>query len=431
MQSDRWVYFKSTPLYAVVTLLVLLSIAGTSFAYDYPIDDPYLATIVGTPKAYRAQLPSNIPHKIRKLKPLHNRDIPDVLWPFETLRYSVVRQKGPAPLIFIIAGTGATHQSQYNMVLMRAFYQAGFHVVGLTSPTHPNFIVTASSSGVPGHLQRDAQDLYLVMQRIWDRLKTQLEVHTFHLSGYSLGGTQAAFVAQLDYKQHVFNFSKVLIINPALTLYSSISKLDRMMENIPGGLDNFHVFFDEVIRRLTDAYQRSDRVDFDEDLIYRVFQKEPPSDEALAALVGITFRIASTDMIATSDILTNFGFIKPANVELTSTDSRQTYLRVGLRVGFTDYFHEYFYPYYQSLTPSLTRESLSALLSLRHIKSYLRAASHIGVVHNQDDIILVSGEIDFFTTVFGNRAKIYPTGGHLGNLQHRDTLSHIVEFFQK
>ena len=430
MENARRVCLRRQYVFSIAVVLAVGALFGAAEAYDYPIDDPYLATVLGTPKDYRAPLPKKIPHKIRKLKRLQSREVPDVLRPFKTLRYSLVRQKGEAPLIFIIAGTGATHHSQKNMVLMRAFYQAGFHVVGLTSPTHSNFVVAASSTGVPGHLQYDAQDLYRVMQHIWDALKTKIKVREFHLSGYSLGGTQAAFVAQLDEVQRVFNFNKVLMINPSLTLYSSVSKLDRMLENIPGGLDNFNVFFAEVRRRLMDAYKESDRVDIDEEFIYQAFQQDPPSGEALAALIGIAFRLSSTDMIATSDILTNFGFIKPANVTFRLTDSLDHYHKTGLRVGFTDYYHEFFYPYYQARDPSLTRESLSASMSLRSIESYLRAASHVGVVHNRDDVILTTGEIDFFLDVFGSRAKLYPTGGHLGNLQHRDTLAYIVEFFQ-
>jgi len=59
------------------------------------------------------------------------RDIPDVLWYDEALRYLFVAQDGPAPLIFVIAGTGASYNSPKMIMLQRAFYQTGFHVVSL------------------------------------------------------------------------------------------------------------------------------------------------------------------------------------------------------------------------------------------------------------------------------------------------------------
>jgi hypothetical protein len=89
------------------------------------------------------------------------------------------------------------------------------------------------------------------------------------------------------------------------------------------------------------------------------------------------------------------------------------------------------FPYFQKWDSSLTRESLVDLMSLRSIEGYLRTAENVGVVHNQDDIILSTGEIDFFPEVFGSRAMIYPKGGHMGNLQQRETLSYIVEYFKK
>ncbi len=79
-----------------------------------------------------------------------DREVPGALWNFTDLRYSYLQQKGSAPLIFLIAGTGASFQSAKMKGMQKAFYQAGFHVISLSSPTHPNFIVAASTSGVPG-----------------------------------------------------------------------------------------------------------------------------------------------------------------------------------------------------------------------------------------------------------------------------------------
>ena len=81
---------------------------------------------------------------------------------------------------------------------MKALYQAGFHVITLPSPTHPNFIISASQSSIPGDLTEDAADLYRAMETAWNEVKGDIEVSSFYLGGYSLGATQAAFVAKLD-----------------------------------------------------------------------------------------------------------------------------------------------------------------------------------------------------------------------------------------
>ena len=42
-------------------------------------------------------------------------------------------------------------------------------------------------------LAEDAEDLYRVMERIWDTLENKIEVTHFYVTGYSLGGFNAAF----------------------------------------------------------------------------------------------------------------------------------------------------------------------------------------------------------------------------------------------
>jgi hypothetical protein len=70
-------------------------------------------------------------------------------------------------------------------------------------------------------------------------------------------------------------------------------------------------------------------------------------------------------------------------------------------------------------------------MSLEHIADYLRGADKIEVMHNANDLILAPGEIDFFPRVFGARAKIYPKGGHCGNMDYPDNVAHMVNVFKQ
>ena len=127
-----------------LTLLTAAGAAGaTDETYEYPLRDPYVATVVGTPQRFKAVLPEKIPLKQARLTVFEERETPEALWHEEGLRYSYALQKGAAPLVFLIAGTGGSHDSGKNQIMARAFYQAGFHVVGLSSPTFANFIVSA------------------------------------------------------------------------------------------------------------------------------------------------------------------------------------------------------------------------------------------------------------------------------------------------
>ena len=48
--------------------------------YDYPFTNPLAATVVGTPKAYKADLPQDIPVEMWELEVFPDREIPDLLW---------------------------------------------------------------------------------------------------------------------------------------------------------------------------------------------------------------------------------------------------------------------------------------------------------------------------------------------------------------
>ena len=312
--------------------------------------------------------------------------------------------------------------------MARAFYQAGFHVVSISSPTYPNFVISASKTGVPGHAEHDAEDLYRVMEAIWAKLDDKIEVSSFNLTGYSLGAFNSAFVAKLDEERQSFNFERVLMINPPVSLYNSISLLDRMSENIPGGPDNFDKFFNKLLAAFTQIYKQSDDA-IGEDFLYKAYEALDLKDEQLAALIGVSFRLSSASMVFVADVMSDSGYAKPKGLELGRYDDLTPYRQVLSRTGFTDYYHELFFPYYRAETPDVSRDDFIDSVSLEGIADYLRGATKISVMHNADDVILEPGEIDFFPEVFGDRATIYPHGGHCGNMNYRDNVAHMLSTF--
>jgi hypothetical protein len=50
-------------------------------------------------------------------------------------------------------------------------------------------------------------------------------------------------------------------------------------------------------------------------------------------------------------------------------------------------------------------------------------------MHNADDFLLTKGELEYLKELFGERAEIYPRGGHCGNMAYRDNIAHLIEFF--
>ena len=399
--------------------------------YDYSLDSPFASTVVGTPVAMRADLPRGYPKRELKLQVFPTRPVPEIFWYAERLRVTAALQDGPAPLVFSIGGTGADDQSQTMRVIEALLYGHGFHVISIASPTHPNFVIGGSLTSVPGRVDEDVTDLYRVMRLAYEELAPEIQVTDFHLTGYSLGGWHAAFLTAFDEDQKGFDFKRVLLINPPESLYESISILDRMLEeSIPGGMEGVNEFFQEAFESFSKLYTQTEFVEFDEDFLYQAYGQLNPGDEKLGALIGLAFRFSANSMIFAADVMQGGGYIVPSNAVLTRSTSLTPFFKTGARTGFVDYLDKFYGPFFLARNPEITQEDLVAEASLKRISDYLSANRKIGLIHNRDDLILGPDDIEFFEETFGERALIFPNGGHMGNLQHRFVMAAIADFFQ-
>lgn len=394
--------------------------------YGFPLTNPYAATIIGTPESDRADLPE-LPTREVELTIFPEREVPTIFWYNKRLKVGVALQKERrAPLVFVIAGTGAGHSTPTGVLLQKILYAAGFHVISVPSPTHPNFITAASTSQVPGYTESDVEDLYRAMALAYASVASDIEADAIYLSGYSLGAFHSAFLSQLDREQQVFKFKKVLMLNPPVSLYRSSLKLDQMLEaNIPGGMDHMDAFMEEVFQAFAEVYGDSPvNVTFGGEFLYEVYKRRNPADAKMRALIGAAFRLSAADMAFVSDVSTQAGYVVPKGSHLRIIDPLADYFKVLNRLGFDPYVNGLFFPYYHRKTGKSKTEIMEKQ-SLRAIGDYLRSAKNIYLLHNEDDIIMEDGDIDYLKALFGKRALIYPYGGHCGNINYSQTVQDI------
>ncbi|MDD2853847.1 MAG: alpha/beta hydrolase, partial [Desulfuromonadaceae bacterium] len=403
-------------IWLFVASLILMPVASYAAedTYGYPIPGSYEATILGTPTELTPEFPLNIPVRQLVLDVIPGRKRPPIFFYDEGLRCTFAYQKQKAPLVFLIAGAGAGDRASKLMTMMKAFYQAGFHVIILPSPSHANFIISASQSRIPGDLTEDAADLYLAMETAWKQVAGGIEVSSFNMCGYSLGATQAAFVAKLDEERKVFNFRKVLMINPSVNLYSSSMRIEELLKGIPGGPKKQGIFFNKMLSKFSEFYRYGNFVAINDDFLYSIYTERLFSREETAGLIGLTFRINLAGMIFASDVMTNSGYVVPKNRVLSATDSLSDYFLVSSHLSFFDYFNEYLFPYFQSQRPGLTKQAYIDSLSLRNIEEYLKSSDKFRVMTNANDFIVTGAQLTYLQQLFGERTKIYPRGGHLG-----------------
>ncbi|MCQ4323356.1 serine/threonine protein kinase [Stutzerimonas stutzeri] len=428
------------PLLLCLTALLALVIAPAHAAdlsaaeYGFPLANPFEATIATTPPTLRAPLPRDedidqADYSLR-LRPEREFTLPDSFWPVKRLRYRLARQNGPAPLIFIISGTGAHYSNGKTESLKRLFYGAGYHVVQLSSPTSFDFMAAASRYATPGLSSDDAQDLYWVMQAIRAQ-HPRLAVTEFHLTGYSLGALNAAFVSQLDETRRSFNFKKVLLINPPVNLYTSVSNLDKLVQTRVEGIDDNTTFYEVVLEKLTRYYQQKGYIDLDEAMLYD-FQQSPQklNDEQMAMLIGSVFRFSVADITFTSDLINQRGLIVPQDYPINEGTRLEPFFKRALLCNFDCYITEQLIPMWRAQYDGGSLAQLVQQVSLYALEDYLRQSPKIAVMHNADDVILGPGDIGFLRRTLGERLTLYPRGGHCGNLEYRVNAKHMLEFFR-
>jgi pimeloyl-ACP methyl ester carboxylesterase len=417
-------------LFIVCFMLLPVVCLATDDGYGYPIQGSHEATILGTPADLIPEFPAKLPIRQLVLDILPDRHKPPIFFYDQGLRCTFAYQNKKAPLVFLIGGAGASDRTAKLLTMMKALHQAGFHVITLPSPTSSNFIVSASRSSVPGDLTEDAADLYRAMDVAWKQVQGDIEVSSFHLCGYSLGGSQAAFVAKLDEQRRVFNFRKVLMINPAVSLYSSATRIEELMKQIPGGSKKQGVFVNRMLSKFSQFYRYGNFVTVNDDFLYAIYTERLFSVDETAGLIGISYRIGLAGMIFSSDVMTNSGYVVPKNRVLHPTDSLFDYFLVSTHLSFFDYFNEQFYPHFKKQRPGLTRQELIESQGLRSIEEYLKSSAKFGVITNENDFILTKAELDYLRQLFGSRARVYPRGGHLGNLEYKENLDWMVAFFK-
>jgi hypothetical protein len=402
--------------------------------YGYPLDNPFEATIASTPPELRPELPSDddidqADYDL-KLRPEREFELPDNFWPVKKLRYRLAEQDGRAPLIFIISGTGASYASGKTEELKRLFYGAGYHVVQLSSPTSYDFMSAASRTATPGLSRQDAEDLYRVMMAVRAQ-HPKLDVSEYHLTGYSLGALNAAFVSELDERLRSFNFKRVLLLNPPVNLYTSVTNLDRLVQTKVAGIDNSTTYFELVLSKLTRYFEEQGHIDLNDALLYDFQQSgQKLSNEQLAMLIGSSFRFSVSDMAFTADLINRRGLITPPHYPIKEGTSLTPFFKRALQCDFDCYIVEQLMPYWREKHDGGSLPQLVNEVSLYALESYLKKSPKVAVMHNADDLILGPGDIGFLRRTFGERLTLYPRGGHCGNLNYRVNSDAMLEFFR-
>ena len=417
-------------LLSKIVLFIILSL--TAFSYNFPIDDPYSATIIGSATMMTPGVSENIPLKVYEIQIKDKKDIPDVFWYASKFKFSFSKQKNKkAPLIFVLAGTGSDYNTTRVKFMQRIFHDAGYHTIAISSQMSQQFMISASSNSVPGLLLEDNKDIYKAMRLAYNKIKDQVEVTDFYIMGYSLGGSNAAVLSYIDEKEKVFNFKRVFMVNPPVDLYNSAVKLDKYLDNYTGGKTKgieklLNTTLAKVKGGLTSEY-----ANIGADTIYNIVKGDILSDAEKEAYIGLAFRLASTDLNFISDFMTR-SYVYTKNPEkVNKYTNMKEYLKAVNFATFEDYVNKIGFPYYKKHNKDYSIEDLKREASLKVIEDYLRTSPKIAAVTNADELILNEKDFAFLKDVFKDRLVIYPKGGHCGNMFYKENVDVMLKFLNE
>ena len=417
-------------LLSKIVLFIILSL--TAFSYNFPIDDPYSATIIGSATMMTPGVSENIPLKVYEIQIKNKKEIPDVFWYASKFKFSFSKQKNKkAPLIFVLAGTGSDYNTTRVKFMQRIFHDAGYHTIAISSQMSQQFMISASSNSVPGLLLEDNKDIYKAMKLAYNKIKDQVEVTDFYIMGYSLGGSNAAVLSYIDEKEKVFNFKRVFMVNPPVDLYNSAVKLDKYLDNYTGGKTKgieklLNTTLAKVKGGLTSEY-----ANIGADTIYNIVKGDILSDAEKEAYIGLAFRLASTDLNFISDFMTR-SYVYTKNPEkVNKYTNMKEYLKAVNFATFEDYVNKIGFPYYKKHNKDYSIEALKREASLKVIEDYLRTSPKIAAVTNADELILNEKDFAFLKDVFKDRLVIYPKGGHCGNMFYKENVDVMLKFLNE
>jgi hypothetical protein len=386
------------------------------------------STVFGTPPKDMAPMPTRVPLSEINIAFRWARPVPDVFWFDRKLRVWFSPQDKPAPLAIVISGTGSDGNTSKLSVLRGALYGAGYHVLTMPSPTFPGFIVSTSSTGVAGDLMQDGQDLYAAMQQIIAHLPRKVKITDIDVIGYSLGGANAAIVKSIDAKMGKLKIHRAVMINPPVSLFASVGRLDKLFAiSIGSDDDAVERLYRRLYAELANVYRASDRVQIDEDFLLGAAASVLKTDAEFSAAIALSFRTDLSNMFFAGDLYAGTGVVVDPKNPPKVDDSMAQIQRDLRSKPFSEYFTRVFAPYYLQHRRNSTAASLIADNRLDIIGDTLRTDGDYFVQTNSNDLILDRRELTWLKATLGSRIVVYDHGGHLGNIGEKQQVSDMLD----
>ena len=397
-------------------------------AYPYPYHNPYLATSTVALLKDRDRRLEDDDTQYLHLELLPGRNAIPLLEGKGRLRVRFQPQAGRlAPLVFLIPGFGGSAYTGSARYVAQMLKDRGFHVVTLPSPFSWNFALAASRGGFPGFTERDSEDLYVAMQAVLRHIRKNypIAIGRIGLIGFSHGALHAGFLSKLDAERNDIGFDTTLLVNPPVNLVTALHRIDELADleqrYRPAERDRLEAYAFGVGKA---ALARN--ID-DPDYFANWDQRLRLGEEPLRYLIGKALRIPVGDMLYVIELMRHPGILTTP----VSWDYRSARFAEAGRYDLLDYVRRVLAPrLHGAKARSKSFEQVAYEGSLLALAPALKANPRVYLMHNADDFLVSPEDLKFLEETFGDRARIYPYGGHLGNLWFPRNRTDLLALFE-
>ena len=402
----------------------------SQIAVDYPYkDNAIMATVMGTPSSQWYKLKKGKAPKVKKFKAI--KKVPEILRQWSDYEYGVWTQKNDAPLMILVSGTGSLYNSGLTMYMANVFYDRGYNVIALSSPTTMPYIVSQSKNNYAGYIKDESTHMYeLIAAAVLKEKADGMKVTKTHIGGYSLGGFQSLLIQELDSKNKKIGIEKSLMLNSPVSILTATQKLDSyLVENGIYNAEGLEKFMDNIFGKLVydEKIEVSD-IDFTD--VRSAVSKLQLKDSDFEVLTGLLFRFYSANMTFAGEVFSGKDAVGRLSDKKTYKrfDSVTKEFREGLSVSFDEYSKEILYPYLKkNKYPDLTMEQFIKEFDLRNSQEFIEKNNkNIIFMTSKDDILITESDLNYINKTFGNKV-IIPYGGHTGILWHKDIANLMID----
>ena len=421
----------------IVIAIMLFSVTGfgeeidvSQIAVDYPYkDNAIMATVMGTPSSQWYKLKKGKAPKVKKFKAI--KKVPEILRPWSDYEYGVWKQKNDAPLMILVSGTGSLYNSGLTMYMANVFYERGYNVLALSSPTTMPYIVSQSKNNYAGYIKDESTHMYNLIATAVSKEKAEgMKVTKTHIGGYSLGGFQSLLIQEMDSEKKKIGIEKSLMLNSPVSILTATQKLDSyLVKNGIYNAESLEKFLDNIFGKLVyDEYLEISDVDFTD--IRSAVSKLQLKDSDFEVLTGLLFRFYSANMTFAGEVFSGKNAVRRLSDKKSYKrfDSVTKEFMEGLSVSFDEYSKEILFPYLKkNKYPDLTMEHFVKEFDLRNSQEFIdKNNKNIIFITSKDDILTTESDLDYINKTFNNRV-IIPYGGHTGILWHQDVVNLMVD----